>query len=97
MKKYRKIPVVIEAVQFNVLSLVGAVNFHNELPIKAAIKWDDYDDYELNEPPATKIYLEIETLEGVMRVSHMDWIIKGIEGEFYSCKPSIFSKTYEAA
>jgi hypothetical protein len=37
----------------------------------------------------------IATLEGAMRVSLNDWIIKGIKGEFYPCKPDIFEKTYE--
>lgn len=37
----------------------------------------------------------IETLEGMMRASQDDFIIKGMEGEFYPCKPSIFHKKYE--
>lgn len=40
-------------------------------------------------------YLEIVTLEGIMRVSEGDWIIKGVKGEFYPCKPDIFALTYE--
>lgn len=39
--------------------------------------------------------LSIQTLEGVMRAEHGDWIIRGVEGEFYPCKPAIFAKTYE--
>lgn len=39
----------------------------------------------------------IETLEGVHRVSHGDWIIKGVKGELYPCKPDIFEATYEPA
>lgn len=39
--------------------------------------------------------LAIETLEGTMEASPGDWIIKGIKGEFYPCKPDIFAKTYE--
>lgn len=38
----------------------------------------------------------IRTLEGVMRVMPGDWVIKGVRGEFYPCKPSIFDATYEA-
>jgi hypothetical protein len=38
----------------------------------------------------------IATLEGAMRVSIGDWIIKGVKGEFYPCKPDIFETTYEA-
>lgn len=39
--------------------------------------------------------LAIWTLEGIHRVSHNDWIIRGIKGELYRCKPHIFSETYE--
>jgi hypothetical protein len=41
-------------------------------------------------------YVEIATLEGVMRGQVGDWIIRGVNGEFYPCKPDIFAKTYEA-
>jgi len=40
-------------------------------------------------------YPNIKTLEGVMRVDVGDWIIKGLSGEFYPCKPDVFEKTYE--
>ena len=40
-------------------------------------------------------FLYIQTLEGDHRVSYKDWVIKGVEGELYPCKPSIFKKTYE--
>lgn len=40
--------------------------------------------------------IEIDTLEGVMRGDYGDWIIKGVQGEFYPCKPDIFEATYEA-
>lgn len=40
-------------------------------------------------------YWYVETLEGPLRISAMDWIIKGIKGEFYPCKPDIFEATYE--
>lgn len=40
--------------------------------------------------------LQISTLEGVMTVSFGDWIIRGVSGELYPCKPDIFEKTYEA-
>ena len=39
----------------------------------------------------------IDTLEGVMTASPGDWIIKGVKGEFYPCKPDIFTATYELA
>lgn len=37
----------------------------------------------------------IHTLEGLMNVEHLDWVIKGVKGEFYPCKPDIFEMTYE--
>jgi len=43
------------------------------------------------------ISMEIVTLEGNMLVSDQDWIIKGVKGEFYPCKPHIFAATYEPA
>ena len=47
-------------------------------------------NYEYTNP-----YVPIETLEGTMRASVGDYIIKGVNGEFYPCKPDIFEKTYE--
>ena len=41
--------------------------------------------------------LFIDTLEGTMRAYSGDWIIRGVKGEFYPCKPEIFTATYEAA
>lgn len=41
--------------------------------------------------------LEIHTLEGVMRADIGDWVIRGVKGEFYPCKPDIFEETYERA
>lgn len=43
----------------------------------------------------TDIELDIQTLEGVMHAEPGDWIITGVNGEQYPCKPSIFQKTYE--
>lgn len=45
--------------------------------------------------PVGKDYLEIYTLEGTMKANKGDFIIKGIQGEFYPCRPDIFEKTYE--
>jgi len=38
----------------------------------------------------------VHTLEGVMRVEKMDWVIRGVKGEYYPCKPDIFNATYES-
>ena len=47
------------------------------------------------EGPGDLVELEIETLEGNMTAKVGDWIIKGVKGEFYPCKPDIFAATYE--
>ena len=51
---------------------------------------DNYIVEEIDNP-----YIKIETLEGIMKASIGDYIIKGVNGEFYPCKPDIFTKTYE--
>lgn len=86
--KYRKKPVVIEAIQYT-----GKNNFKIE-------DWSDNRVYvspvlEPSKDNPTGNYLQIETLEGVMTAIVGDWIIKGIKGEFYPCKPDIFEATYE--
>lgn len=80
--QYRKKPVVIEAEQVQA-GMIGDL-------ISAAIaqgkaRMTDYDE------------IMIETLEGSMIARPGDWIIKGIKGEFYPCKPDIFAATYEPA
>jgi len=77
--KYRKKPVVIEAVQFNGRNSADIHEFCGD---------------KVREPVG-KDYLEIETLEGIHIASPGDYIIKGIKGEFYPCKPDIFEQTYE--
>jgi hypothetical protein len=76
--KFRKKPLVIEAVQF-----IG-----NDAECLAFCPI-------AREPVDNKDNLIIPTLEGEMRVSFGDWIIKGVNGEFYPCKPDIFEKTYD--
>lgn len=85
MKKYRKKPVVIEAIQFvDTTERIGEIQeFMGGITIRV-----DYADK--NNP-----IIKIETLEGVMAASEGDYIIKGVHGEFYPCKPDIFEKTYE--
>jgi hypothetical protein len=78
MTKYRKKPVIVEAIQFTNDNYKECESFIGE---------DDYDN--------TLNYPNIKTLEGIMRVSLGDFIIKGVNGEFYPCKPDIFEKTYE--
>ncbi len=90
--RYRKLPVEIEAVQFDgtpqsvlaVMHFVDAGRTEKELRIHA-----DSD-------PA-KSWIGIPTLEGTMRADAGDWIIRGVKGELHPCKPDVFAVTYEAA
>lgn len=84
IKKFRKKPVVIEAVQWDV-----STPTFEEITKMIGSKW-------LPGPMGSQTFY-IETLEGNMKVSPGDWIIKGVNGEFYPCKPDIFEKTYELA
>lgn len=78
--KYRKKPVVIEAVQFD--------------GTDESVDWL-YDELVNGDIGRNSRGLYIKTLEGVMTADIGDYIIKGINGEFYPCKPDIFNKTYE--
>lgn len=60
---------------------------HNYVECEKFIGKDNYDN--------TLNYPNIKTLEGVMRVDVGDYIIKGIKGEFYPCKPDIFEASYD--
>ena len=83
MGQYRKKPVVIEAEQYLLGEVIRAKWLFDAM--ESGIVFNDADG------------LKIKTLEGVMSASVGDWIIKGVKGEFYPCKPDIFAATYEAA
>lgn len=86
--QYRKRPVVIEARQWD-----GSTHGANVI-----VDWI----HEGTDPRETRIAwqgdygtIAIKTLEGTMAAVPQDWIIKGVKGEFYPCKPDIFAATYE--
>ncbi len=79
--RFRKKPVVIEAVQFT------------DAASLALIEW--WSDGNVVYSDEAGVYCV--TLEGPLSVSDGDWIIKGVAGEFYPCKPAIFEETYEPA
>lgn len=87
MPKFRKLPVVIEAVLYD-------WDESNE-PQGMDEAQDAVADFMEGNLSAIGEILEIETLEGTMDAVKGDYIIKGIAGEFYPCKPDIFAKTYE--
>ena len=82
MTAYRKKPVVIEAVQFTEETKDQVFNF---VTCNRCAAQDRNGDSALM----------IQTLEGDMMASVGDWVIRGVKGEFYPCKPEIFEKTYE--
>ena len=85
--KFRKKPVVIEAVQWWT---------HGDHPkVKPVFKCGPDDEHW----EATTLTVQgwIPTLEGKMQVTPGDWIITGVKGEHYPCKPDIFALTYEPA
>lgn len=86
--KYKKKPVIIEAMQL----------LNNNSSIEECLKFiynvfitDDDIETVKNDK-----HIRIQTLEGDMKASFGDYIIKGVNGEFYPCKPDIFEKTYES-
>lgn len=80
--RFRKKPVVIEARK------VG------DPPYKVLAVWCGGN--VIRDSSGKPVAIEIPTLEGVMMAQRGDWVIKGIAGEFYPCKPNIFEATYEA-
>lgn len=98
MGKYRKMPVVVEARQ-----LAGSNGdmhaVYQWIEANTQGSFDPLDDQVpasgVSIDPATGFML-IATLEGVMQAKPGDWIIRGVQGEFYPIKPDIFADTYEA-
>lgn len=90
MSKFRKKPVVIEAVQYT----------GKKIPVEAVPRWLVDAMFDRTVTPSaddTVKELYVATLEGRMTVSVGDWIIRGVKGEIYPCKPDIFEATYEVA
>lgn len=87
--KYRKKPVVIEAIKWtdNTKEIIKFCGENCSYDVKAS-------SYEVGKGIPSK-QLVIHTLEGDMIASRNDFIIKGVDGEFYPCKPNIFEETYE--
>ena len=81
--KYKKKPVVIEAIQFDGWNWAECYQFMS----KERLFFPQWIKKEEK--------IEIKTLEGTMTANIGDYIIKGVNGEFYPCKPDIFEKTYE--
>ena len=85
MSKYRKKPVEVEAIQFK----------RNEFEDINEFTHGNAINFRTEKCINGKSYCEIKTLEGYMTATEGDYIIKGVNGEFYPCKENIFIKTYE--
>lgn len=97
MQNFRKKPVLIQAQQYTQEmqdTFIALGNNENENPI--SVKLDFIPDARLEWNRQTQ-ELEIKTLEGSHIVSVNDYIIRGVKGEYYPCKPDIFMSTYDAA
>ena len=81
--RFRKKPVEIEAVKFDGWNWAECYQFMSD---EVLVFPEVFKERE---------YIKIDTLEGTMTASRGHWIIKGVNGEFYPCKPDIFEKTYE--
>ncbi|WP_200929903.1 hypothetical protein [Nostoc piscinale] len=87
MTKFRKKPVVVEAMQFNGMdSYLKIVEWMKACGDTTAMA----DEIKYSHP-----IMLIQTLEGTMAANPTDWIIKGVKNEFYPCKNDIFVETYE--
>lgn len=101
--KFRKKPVVIEAMQF--VGIEGdEVVFDDGSGVDVEIEVPEWIQAAMDAPddrPGALVccngQLIATTLEGPLVASPGDWIIRGVKGEFYPCKPDIFAETYEAA
>lgn len=96
--KFRKKPVVIEAVQLR-WDTWSEMCDHAEVGKTSDGKPEgcfiDKDGNVTQDASNNTIGMTIPTLEGLMIARQNDWIIRGVNGELYPCKPDIFEKTYE--
>ena len=90
MPKYRKKPIVNEAFQMTLINMASNADWPTWL----------HEAWQADKGNVGSLYpmgntLFVVTLEGPLTVSPNDWIIQGVNGEIYPCKPDIFEKTYE--
>ena len=93
IKKYIKKPIEIEAIQLTKDNIIEVFDFLDEANYKETKSAEELEDF--SQMMLKHGYIEIETLEGIMIANFGDYIIKGVKGEFYPCKPYIFEATYE--
>ena len=94
-QKFQKLPVVIEAIQFT--PEVCWENWIDRKPVWEGTALSVNGSYHAGNRTIREAHILIETLEGTVTAQLGDWIIKGVKGEFYPCKPDIFAATYKSA
>lgn len=92
MAKYKKKPIVVEAIRWTGSNLEEIRNFVGNDLIENYIK---HFDIEMTLIKQTLTGIAINTLEGTMKVDYGDYIIKDVNNELYPCKPDVFEQTYE--
>ncbi len=90
--RFRKLPVEIDAMQWD-----GSAKSAGEIIDWILATGDHSARYHDNAHIPSLSVIKIDTLEGTMSADPGDWIICGVKGEFYPCKPDIFDATYEPA
>lgn len=85
MRKYKKKPITVEAIKFTRENLEKIAKFTK----------GEVNNFMIPKHPRGKMTVTIKTLEGEYTATEGDYIIKGVKGEFYPCKPDIFKKTYD--
>ena len=98
MAKYRKKPVIVEAVKLDGLypsKIKECIEFLEGKVIDLSNPITDDKFYDYCNIVSDNGGITIHTLEGNMLEKDGDYIIKGVNGEFYPCKPDVFEKTYE--
>lgn len=91
VRRYRKKPIEIEAIRFTLGTIGDCCRFCECGEGDTKNKWSYATEQD------RIVGLIIHTLEGHMQASYGDWIIRGVKGELYPCKPDIFEATYELA
>lgn len=94
-KKYRTKPIVIEALQWDGDNTVDVLHFTGNRGLLTEVPDAILEKGEVKPVGEVQLMIAILTLEGRVYASKGDYIIKGIQGELYPCKPDIFAASYE--
>jgi hypothetical protein len=98
--KYRKRPVEVEAIKFTgewqpIMEWLDSLIKSGRFPVPLAWQPPVRAQVFISQDGGRRSRLEINTLDSVAYAEPGDWVIQGVQGEFYPCKPDIFAQTYE--